>query len=225
MPILATQNVKDKKIFNTMVFKIEKIKGNKFMVNNEWYEEKEFSETFIPAFCVTVYKYQGADIDQQHNIFDVNMMDKKQLYTALSRTTKLKYIHINNKKLNNKYFNRRQPIVEIVNSQFNSFKNGKIYKVTFDSDFIYIGSTCENLETRLKWHLSNTKSQLFKHKDKNPKIELIINAPSNDKKTLEKVENGYIQEYAEKYDKLLLNIKSNPNNKIKKERIQCQHRK
>ena len=144
-------------------------------------------------------------------------MDKKQLYTALSRTTKFEYIHINNKELNNKYFNRRQPMLELVNAKFNSlYKNGKIYKVTFDNERIYVGSTCEELETRLKWHLSNNKSQVFKHKSKKPKIELIVNAPSNDKKSLEKVENGYIREYAEKYDKKLLNIKANPLKKTKK---------
>ena len=122
-----------------------------------------------------------------------------------------------NKEINNKYFNRRKPTLEIVNSKFNSlYKNGKIYKVTFNNGMVYVGSTCEDIETRLKWHLSNKKSQVFKHKNRNPKIELIINAPSNDKKSLEKVENGYIHEYAEKYVKQLLNIKSNPNNKIKR---------
>lgn len=50
----------------------------------------------------------------------------------------------------------------------------------------------------------------------NPKIELIVNAPSNDRKSLENVENGYIEEYAEKYGKLLLNIKNNPLKKVKK---------
>ena len=217
MPVLATTNIKDKNIFNTMEFIIEEIQNNRFKVNNEWYDHKEFSESFIPSFCVTVYKYQGADINEHYNIHDVNRMDKKQLYTALSRTTKLDYIHLNNKEVNNKYFNRKQPVLELVNSRFNSlYKNGKIYKITFDDENIYIGSTCEELATRLKWHLSNTKSQVFKRKDENPKIELIIDAPGNDKRSLEKVENGYIQEYAEKYGKLLLNIKSNPNNKTKK---------
>ena len=217
MPILATQNIKDKKIFNTMEFVIEKIKENKFKVNNEWYDIKEFSESFIPSFCVTVYKYQGADINEHYNVHDVNRMDKKQLYTALSRTTKLEYVHLNNKEINNKYFNKRQPILELVNSKFNSlYKNGKIYKVTFDNGMVYVGSTCEELETRLKWHLSNMKSQVFKNKKHNPKIKLIINAPSNDKKSLEQVENGYIHEYAEKYGNELINIRSNPNKKTKK---------
>ena len=57
---------------------------------------------------------------------------------------------------------------------------------------------------------------MYKHKRNNPNISLIINAPRNDKKSLEKVENGYIEEYAEMYNDLLINIKSNPNKKTKK---------
>ena len=127
---------------------------------------------------------------------------KKQLYTALSRTTKLDYIHLNNIEVNNKYVNRRQPLLELMNTKFNSlYKNGKIYKVTFDDGRIYIGSTCEELETRLYWHLTNCKSQVYKNKDKNPKIELIVKAPSSDKKSLEKVENEFINKYGEIYGK------------------------
>ena len=139
------------------------------------------------------------------------------MFTALSRTTKFDYIHINNRELNNKYFNRKSPVLELTNTRFNSlFSNGKIYKVTFTNDKIYIGSTCEELSTRLTWHLTNKNSQVYKHKDKKPKIELIVNAPSNDKKSLESVENGYIEEYAEKYDNRLLNIRCNPLKKVKK---------
>ena len=125
-----------------------------------------------------MYKYQGADIDKNYNVHDMNRMDKQQLYTALSKTTKFEYMHINNKELNNKYFNRRQPVLELVNNNFNSlYKNGNIYIVTFHNKMVYIGSTCEELETRLKWHLSNEKSQVFKHNTKSPKTELIISAP------------------------------------------------
>ena len=52
----------------------------------------EFRESFAPAFCVTVYKYQGGTISTPYNIYDVEKMDKKQLYTALSRTTLLNHI-------------------------------------------------------------------------------------------------------------------------------------
>ena len=211
MPVLATTNIKDKNIFNTMEFKIEDIKENRFKINNEWFDKNAFAASFIPSFCVTVYKYQGADIDEHYNIYDVDEMDKKQLYTSLSRTTKLEYIHINYKELNNKYFNRKQPNIELINTKFNSlYKNGKIYKITFDNKKIYIGSTCEDLETRLRWHLTNNKSQVFKNKHKNPIIELLVVCPSYDKKSLEKVENSYIAEYAEKYGNSLLNIRANP---------------
>ena len=153
-----------KNIFNTMEFVIEDIKDNKFKVNNEWFELNTFRQCFIPSFCVTVYKYQGADINEPFNIYDVNLMDKKQLYTAMSRTTRFDYLHVNNKMLKNIYFNRKKPVLELVNSKFNSlFKNGKIYKVT---SYIYVGSTCQKLKTRLKWHLSNNKSQVFKHRTK-----------------------------------------------------------
>lgn len=63
------------------------IKGTPFPIS-------KFAESFIPAFCCTVYKYQGADINEPYNIYDVNRMEKKQLYTALSRTTKFDYISI-----------------------------------------------------------------------------------------------------------------------------------
>ena len=62
-----------------------------------------FAQSFIPAFCCTVYKYQGADISEPYNIYNVNRMDKKQLYTAPSRITKFEYIHLNTSALNHVY--------------------------------------------------------------------------------------------------------------------------
>ena len=217
MPVIATVNIKDKKIFNTMELEIENITERKdfddesddqteyakmFCINREWFSEKEFSESFTPSFCVTVYKYQGADINEPYNIHDVNRVDKKQLYTALSRTTKLEYVHLNFKELNKVYKVRMQPLLELVNSRLNSlYKNGKIYKVTFDNEKTYVGCTCEELETRLKWHLTNKNSQVFKFKNENPKMELIVNCPCDSKKSLEKIETKYINEYAENVEK------------------------
>ena len=54
--MLATQNIKDKEIYNTIEFVIEDIKKNLFKINNEWFDLKKFSENFIPSYCVTVYK-------------------------------------------------------------------------------------------------------------------------------------------------------------------------
>ena len=52
-------------------------------------------------------------------------MNKKQLYTALSRTTKFEYLHVENLKDAYHY---------------------KIYRVDFDDAKIYIGSTIKTLE-------------------------------------------------------------------------------
>ena len=108
-------------------------------------------------------------------------MDKKQLiYTCLSRTTKYEYIHLRNQKLNSKYKIRHQHKMDLVNSYFNTnFLEGKIYKVTFEySDKLYFGSTCEILEDRLQKHIVDNKSAVYKYRHCNPKIELIVNAPS-----------------------------------------------
>ena len=50
MPVLATTNIKDKNVFNTMEFKIEDIKGNKFKINNEWLEKKCLLNHSLLAF-------------------------------------------------------------------------------------------------------------------------------------------------------------------------------
>ena len=128
MPVLATTNLKTEEIYNMMEFHVEQINDQNVTINGTIFPIGKFAQSFIPAFCCTVYKYQGADISEPYNIYNVNRMDKKQLYTALSRTTKFEYIHLNTKALNQKYEIRKQPNMEIVNSYYNShYNNGKIY--------------------------------------------------------------------------------------------------
>ena len=75
---------------------------------------------------------------------------------------------------------------------------------------IYVGSTCKELETRLKWHNTTKRSQEFKYKDCKPEIKLIVNAPCKDRKDLEKIETEYVTLYSEKYGNKLMNKKCNP---------------
>ena len=112
MPVIATQNMKQKNMFNMMEFTIDLIikgyvveKDNKkeilcFEINNETFNLNEFRENFLPNICNTVYKYQGGKIDEHYNIYDTNRMDIKEMYTSLSRTTKLECIHLDSKKKN-----------------------------------------------------------------------------------------------------------------------------
>ena len=121
MPMLVTQNLKTESLFNMMEFRIDHMSdGNLLTIRGHTFEYSKFRRCFIPAFCSTVYKYQAADIDEHYNIYNVNRMDKKQLYTALSRTTKLEYIHLDNKYLCKRYLPRALPVMEILNSYFNS---------------------------------------------------------------------------------------------------------
>ena len=108
MPMLVTKNMHNKQMYNVLRYEIDKIQENdegnlEFLLNGQTFSQSEFRESFIPAFCVTVYKYQDSTITEPHNIYDAEKMDKKQLYTALSRTKKLDHIHLT--KLNDKYEN------------------------------------------------------------------------------------------------------------------------
>lgn len=210
MPVICTQNMKSKNMFNMMEFKIEEIYGDlMFRINNEDFDKNEFRSSFLPNFCNTVYKYQGGKIDEHYNIWDINRMDVKEMYTCLSRTTKLEYIHLDNKKKCRWYKEREQAEMVIINSYFNDdYQNGKIYQITFENnDKIYAGCTTKLLEERLEGHILNKNCVVYKYRDDNPQIELITLCPCKDKKTLEKIENSYINEYNQKYGDKLLNIK------------------
>lgn len=128
MHMLVTQNLKNDNLFNMMEFKIEHITedGSMFTIGGYTFEYSKFSQCFFPAFCSTVLKYRGSEIDEHYNISNVNRMDKNQLYTALSRTTKLEYIHLSNELLNKRCIPRQQPHIEILKNYFNSdYNDGK----------------------------------------------------------------------------------------------------
>lgn len=164
VPVIATTNLKNHEIFNTMEFIVEDI-CERIKIDGEELEIKEFAKSFIP-FCVTVYKYQGASIGGHYNIYDVNRMDKRQLHTSVSRTTKLRYIHLETKKINKKYFSRGSPTLDICNAKQSAFFSG--YKVTFNDGQVYIGCTCEDLNKTRKWHLTQKRSHVYANRDKDP---------------------------------------------------------
>ena len=61
-----------------------------------------------------MYKYQGAEIEEEYNIYDVDKMDFKMLYTVLSRVkTSFKNIHLDHKSLKKKYTARKKPRLEL----------------------------------------------------------------------------------------------------------------
>ena len=187
MPMLVTQIIRNKNMFNMEQYNIDSIgeseDGNLiFTLNDTTFSHSEFGESFIPAFCVTVYKYQGGTISTPYNIYDVEKMDKKQLYTALSRTTELNHVHLDTTNLNPKYKIRMPPRTVIVNSYFNDdYHNGQIYKITFKhNNKLYIGSSIRNLQERLNEHVTTKSNAIFKYKDDEAVIMPIIRSPCKD---------------------------------------------
>ena len=83
MPMLVTKNMRNKGMYNNMQqYNIGKIQENdegdlEVILNGQTFSHSEFRESFIPAFCVTVYKYQGSTITEPYNIYDADKMDKK----------------------------------------------------------------------------------------------------------------------------------------------------
>ena len=50
---------------------------------------------FDPTYFITIHKYQGYTIEEEYNIYDIDHpgFNFNLLYTSLSRTKKLKYVH------------------------------------------------------------------------------------------------------------------------------------
>ena len=197
MPVICTDNMKDRKMYNSQHYTIKKIttEGVTIAENNEKFEMDEFRKCFNLAFCVTVYKYQSDDIDTVHyNIFDADRMNKKEMYTALSRTTKFEYIHVQGLKKVYRYYRRNKH--ETIPIGHSEYQNGNIYRIDFEDEHIYIGSTTKKLEKRLDEHLNEYKSIVYKHRNKNPRISLVSNCPSKNKYKLEKIETRYINKFS-----------------------------
>ena len=210
MPLLVTKNMRHHNLFNNQECKINNFNESGVVVEDEEHNMitlklMEFRDGFIPAFCCTVYKYQGGTIDRPYNIYDANQMDRKQMYTALSRTTKLEYIRID--KPARYYCKPKEYPSEVVNSYFNDdYHNGQVYEISFELiDKLYVGCSIRNLQHRLDEHINDKKSTVYKYRNMKPTILPIICCPCRDRKELNKVEAEHIHYYATKYGDRLLN--------------------
>ena len=134
-------------MFNSQQFTIKSINKNGITIKENYQKLSidDFRKKFNLTFFITVYKYQHAEIDQPYNIFDTEAMNKKQLYTALSRTTKFKYIHRVN--LESKYTYTVNDKHEVQSIGHTKYQNKKIYKIELDDESTYIGSTINTIET------------------------------------------------------------------------------
>ena len=206
MPVMCTQNMPNYKMYNSQKFTIEKITndiitvhGNKFTI--DYVKGKyNFGNCFVPAYCVTVYKYQGGKIEQNYNILDAEYMDKKELYTALSRATNDELIHVDNLRDNYTiHFDNKQYKLKTL-----SGKIGYIYEISFSDGSFYVGSTTTSIEQRLNEHLENPDCVVYAHRYQNPQIKELTEVIYVYKKDLFNIEKKYITMY-ENLEKTLIN--------------------
>jgi len=229
MKVIAKKNSKGLKIYNSEFYWIHEVSTNKkniilVKIKNDKGEvitptPITYAKYFEPAYCVTVYKYQGSTIDQPYNIFDCQYFSKNELYTALSRAKSIDLIHIDYEMFKNVVFveyegPKTQLKYELLKTQL-----GSIYEITNGKNY-YVGQTCQTLEERLNEHFVCEESQIFinikegKSKKEDWSIKLITQVhyfenPTKviqNKYSLNQCEKRYIKLYKEKYGDNLLNI-------------------
>lgn len=191
MKVICNKNFKKLNVYNSRIYYIHSIIGTNLTISTELNgnpimikTKKEESERpitisykfFDPAYCVTCYKYQGATIEEDINIWDVEIMSLNELYTAMSRCRKETQIHL---KYTDKIFKRvteltyptkillpkRNKItMKFEKPKWNQIhmkkvKLGYIYQLNnSDVKESYVGLTKQTIEDRLNQHVrSNPK--------------------------------------------------------------------
>ena len=101
----------------------------------------KFNSLFTLCYAISCHSSQGLTIDQDFTIYEADIYAhdnfRKWLYTAMSRTTKSKYVHF------------AKPMKELGLISF------FIYKIVHNkTQKIYIGSTRRSLSKRIKEHFS-----------------------------------------------------------------------
>lgn len=167
----------------------------------------DFQKNFIPCYAMTVNRCQGSKIDGHFMICDTHLMSKNLLYTAITRGTAYKYVHLDTKikKIENVVY---ESCVKI--NIFNKIKKGYIYKIVnkVNNDF-YIGQTTRTLLERFDEHkkmkkIMNThqlNNMIKEYGVDNFEIEKMLKIHFIKQCELNKVERQYIKRYNPTYNK------------------------
>lgn len=228
MPIIATSNsLLFLEIANNEMFTIKDIKTTKVIVSDGAKDYdipmNLFKRSFILAFCVTCHKYQGGEINCPYNIYDTKSygFSKNLLYTALSRSTKLEYIHVG--ELKDQYYSAVYDDTCYCHiNDGGKFKNSSIYHIEFEAiGKHYIGSTERKIEARFKEHMTDPKNvATYPHRKEKPVLRLVRKCHVFNQKELEQVEKKYIKIYVEKYGKSnVLNVRMVDEEKKEKKEV------
>lgn len=178
---------------------MQSISDHEVVINDIKMSLDEFGSRYIPAYCGTTYKYQGATLNEHYNIYDAKEMNRNHMYVALSRCTDISLVHCNDMK---SYYGRFKFADECEMIKPIRMEYGYIYEVKFDDDKYYIGETMTSIQQRYDEHINyNGKytDSVYENRDKIEYVKQIAYIPVNDKNELRRYETYWIQHYEHKY--------------------------
>jgi hypothetical protein len=115
------------------------------------------------GYATTCYKWQGSTIEEPFNIYNIKNMTLNELYTSLSRATKLSDINFNYDEIEDQVFERSTETNESFFIKPKQINKGEIYELYNKViDYYYIGMTTTNTETRFNEHINNKDDNLHK---------------------------------------------------------------
>lgn len=103
-PIIACKTLKTLDICNNEEFDVFGWDGKFVIITDVKYTNKEpkelmipykhFETAFLPAYAMTIHKSQGSTYKEPYRIHEIKDLDKRLLYTALSRTSDIKFVNV-----------------------------------------------------------------------------------------------------------------------------------
>ena len=237
MEMVCSANLKKFNLFNNHAYTISEIaeadESLFVQLHNDFNEVRlgleNFRRHFIPIYATTVYKYQGATINEHYNIWEAHKMNKNELYTALSRASSHEFIHCSNLRedeyksqefVNDSICLRTKPFHHAV------YSKGKIYEIKV-GDMYYVGQTTrEDYETRIEEHkkysaLKKKQLPVDQYIHDHPELEvehrLLCYHPCNSLSELTYCETRFIRAYVDEYgEDRILNMRQTDKDKKKK---------
>ena len=201
MKIIANITIKSMGISKSELFTIKSFDDKLFV---EEIEEEVKKQWFVPAFAVTVYKYQGSEIIGYVNIHEIEYMDLNELYTALSRCKSLDQLRF---EYTDKVFKPASEPINSTNIELDKYQIGYIYLLTNQKhNKFYVGQTSTSIQQRFKEHINNPKD-CINSIDGEWTYEQVSVVYYNEKENLLRTETNYIHYYSQNGYDLLNTLK------------------
>lgn len=160
--VIGEINDKKKSLFRSRIYTIEDVKENKLKLSG--IDELIDKSAVSSAVAITSHRSQGSTIRQPYNIYELERMNLNELYTALSRATKLSDVHFT---LTGKKFHRIQEKSTPTKLLWQPCSFTVNYLMTnHEAKNLYVGITDRTMEERMNEHLTDPNDPISKIKGK-----------------------------------------------------------